>query len=161
MDLTLDKICSNVETWGREGLTLRSKDGLTSTQVCSSVAQIREKKESIKVEEMGERRRRRSQRICERKEPLWRFLRRAMKPLRNDKNSTIRDRFSEAQRMLHGLLQAPWKSRDDRRGGLAMKVDIAEGKASLMEVCDERISCWLRRTLEKKGLLALHWIDEH
>lgn len=79
-----------------------------------------------------------------------------MKPLRNDKNSTIRDRFSEAQRMLHGLLQAPWKSRDDRRGGLAMKVDIAEGKASLMEVCDERISCWLRRTLEKKGLLALH-----
>jgi hypothetical protein len=39
--------------------------------------------------------------------------------------------------MLHGLLQASWKSRDDRRGGLAMKVYIAEGKASLMEVCDE------------------------
>jgi hypothetical protein len=45
-----------------------------------------------------------------------------MKPLRNEKNSMICDRFSEAQRMLHRLLQAPWKSIDDQWGRLAMKV---------------------------------------
>jgi len=37
---------------------------------------------------------------------------RTRKPLRKEKNSTICDRFSEAQRMLHVLLQASWKSRD-------------------------------------------------
>ena len=84
---------------------------------------------------MIERRRRGSLRILRKKRAT--LTRRTIKALRNEKNSTICDRFSEAQRMLHGLLQASWKSRDDRRGGLAMKVFIAELKASLMEVCDE------------------------
>lgn len=80
----------------------------------------------------------------ERKEPLWSFLHRAMKPLRNDKNSMICDRFSEAQRMLHGLLQAPWKSIDDRWGRLAMKVGWSEslsdgGLRREIAGCDEQM----------------------
>lgn len=71
MDLTLDKICSNVETWGGEGLTLRSKDGFDVNAglfpCIVKVSQILEKKESIKVEEMIERRRRRSLRILRKK----------------------------------------------------------------------------------------------
>jgi hypothetical protein len=50
---------------------LRSKDGLTPMP---SVAQIREKKESRKVEEMRERRRRRSLRIVRKKRTTLIFL---------------------------------------------------------------------------------------